>query len=133
MIFGVLCWVLGVLCLVFGVLCLVAGNCAGDGYLDGPVSGVVVMVDDYDLLPGSQTQPTVSHRDSNGRAQKGCLDMAVPVTVMPGLFMRIGHTRWRPSMNCFLQIFYDTRFELNRRYGTCGAHSICTENTIFYC
>ena len=52
-LFCVGCWVLGVLR-------------TGDGYLNGSVSGVIVMVDDHDLLPGSEAHSTISQRDSNG-------------------------------------------------------------------
>jgi hypothetical protein len=52
-----LCFVFGSWCLVGGVWYAVLkpfGSGSGDGYLDESVPGMIIVVDNHDLLPGSQ-------------------------------------------------------------------------------
>ena len=62
------------------------------GDLDGPFSRAVIVVDGDDLLPGSELDPVVPHRYGDGGPEQCGLNMAVTVSVVPGLFVLVCRT-----------------------------------------
>ena len=71
------------------------------------------MIDSHHLLPGSQSELPVSNLQDNRRAQKSSLDMAVPVAVMPSLFVFVFKTGGCQSFYGSFQVFNGTGFKLN--------------------
>ena len=77
------------------------------------------MIDDNYLLPGSQFESAVSDGQGNGRSKQGGLDMAVAVTVMPGLFVSVIHIRRCQPVNGLFKILDDSWFIFNSRDRSC--------------
>ena len=81
-----------------------------------------VVIDEHYLLPASGKEFTSSYRNAQRRSEESCLDVAVPVSVMPCLFMLIDRTWLGKSVYRPFQVFHRPRFVFDGRQRPCLPH-----------
>ena len=92
-----------------------------------PFSESVIMINKYDLLPGSQYQFSIWKRHCYSWPHKGGSYMRKAIVITPGLWMAAVHGGWSKLFQLIFKIFHKSIFIFD-----CGNRCSWTDNKYVY-